>query len=107
ADGEACNVYKELIYKVCINDKIIDNLFIRNRRPGDKYFYKGHHRRLKELLREAGVPIRERETLPLICDGDGILWVPGLPPRDGETPDGDDKGYLILTYSKHGKADEK
>ncbi len=41
-------------------------------RPG------GPARTLKNLLREAGVPVRERSRMPLLFDGSRLAWAPGL-----------------------------
>jgi tRNA(Ile)-lysidine synthase len=54
-------------------------LTIRPRRPGDRYGGKGH-RKLKKLLLNARVPAARRAGLPLVADGDSVIWAPGLPP---------------------------
>jgi len=35
-------------------------------------------RTLKNLFQEAGVPPWERERLPMLFNGDDLVWVPGL-----------------------------
>ena len=30
---------------------------------------------LKKLFNELSVPVEERDTLPVLCDDDGIVWV--------------------------------
>ncbi len=95
------NIYKELIYKIRINDKIINNLFVRNRKESDVYFIRSHHRKLKKLMCDAKIPVRKRDILPVVCDGEGILWVPGFPARDGTFgADG-----IIITYSEFREED--
>jgi tRNA(Ile)-lysidine synthase len=54
-------------------------LTIRPRRPGDRYGGKGH-RKLKKLLQNARMPAALRAGLPLVADGDTVIWAPGLPP---------------------------
>ena len=38
-------------------------------------------RKLKKLLCDLKIP--DRDTLPVFCDGNGILFVPGVGARDG------------------------
>jgi tRNA(Ile)-lysidine synthase len=56
-------------------------LIVRNRRPGDRYRPLGApgSKKLKELLRAKGVPLAERDTLPVFVSAGRIVWVPGLP----------------------------
>ena len=35
-------------------------------------------RTLKNLFQEAGIPAWQRDRLPLLCDGDALVWAPGL-----------------------------
>lgn len=78
-DGE--NIYKKSIYATIGFDKIKGTLIVRNRRAGDTIALGGMKRRLKKLLCDKKVPDRDR--LPVICDGDGVLLVPGIGVRDG------------------------
>ncbi|MBQ9115877.1 MAG: tRNA lysidine(34) synthetase TilS [Clostridia bacterium] len=55
----------------------------RSRLPGDKYLRGGMHRAVRKELNAIGYPAEKRALLPNLCDGDGIFWIPGLPPRDG------------------------
>ena len=48
----------------------------RTRREGDRIFLRGMHRKLRRLQNEAGLSPRQRRTLPLLCDGEGVLWAP-------------------------------
>jgi tRNA(Ile)-lysidine synthase len=57
-------------------------LFIRYRRAGDSYFYGGMTHKLKKLFNDKKMPLKERETLPILCDEKGIVWVPGFSVRD-------------------------
>lgn len=96
--GLGNEIYNKLIYKIAINDKIKDNLFVRSRRDGDVYFIRSHHRKLKKLLCDSGVPVWERDSLPVVCDGDGIVWVPGFPPRDGLAAKDNNETRVLITY---------
>ncbi len=56
-------------------------LLVRNRRPGDLYRPLGApgRKKLKEVLREKGVPAADRDRLPVFVSGGEIVWAPGLP----------------------------
>lgn len=57
------------------------SLIVRSRLPGDKYRPLGAPgtKKLKEILRAKGIPLAERDRLPVFLSGDKIVWVPGLP----------------------------
>ena len=46
-----------------------------------------------------------REEGPVVCDGEGIVWVPGFPVRDGLSAKDEKDAELIITYSKLKEAD--
>ena len=106
ADGEVDpNIYKPLIYKILKNDKIKNRLFIRSRKEGDAYRFGSHTRRLKKLLCDAKIPREKRERLPVFCDGEGIVWVPGFPVRDGLSAKDEKEDAVIITYRVIGEDD--
>lgn len=51
---------------------------LRNFREGDRMVWKGDNRKLKEFFEEWGIPREWRRALPILCDANKILWVPGL-----------------------------
>jgi tRNA(Ile)-lysidine synthase len=57
-------------------------LTIRNRQPGDRFWPLGlpGPKKLKEFLIDLKVPRAARDSLPLVCDRDGIIWVAGTRP---------------------------
>ncbi len=65
------------------------DLYWRTRRNGDRLLRGGMHRELKGLLAEAELPPSRRRTLPLLCDREGILWIPFVGARDGADAEGD------------------
>ncbi len=92
------NIYKYLIKTVLNNDKIIGSLYVRNRRDGDVYFIGGHHKKVKKLFCDNKIPSSARDKLPLVCDDEGILWIPGFPARDGTVFKGEGKAVKIEYY---------
>ena len=82
------NIYKKSI-SVSLNfDKMKDALQIRARENGDLYRYGGMTRRVKTLFSDRKIPPELRPSVPVLADGDGVVWIPGFPPRDGLRWDG-------------------
>jgi tRNA(Ile)-lysidine synthase len=61
-------------------DRVRFPLVLRGRRPGDRFSPLGldGHKRLKDFLIDEKVPYYDRETLPLLCDRERIVWVVGV-----------------------------
>lgn len=57
-----------------------DELIVRARRPGDRIRPRGldGSKSLQDLFVDAKVPRRLREAHPVVCEGERIVWVPGL-----------------------------
>ena len=72
------NIYKISIQARVPSDIIRDGICVRNKRDGDSYFYGGINRKLKKLFNDAEIPKERRNDVPVICDEEGILWVPGF-----------------------------
>ncbi|MCR4655043.1 MAG: tRNA lysidine(34) synthetase TilS [Lachnospiraceae bacterium] len=60
-------------------DKIKTGLCLRSRKSGDKIAIDGdlHTQSLKKYLINEKVPANERDSLPLIADGNNIVWIIG------------------------------
>lgn len=74
---------------------------IRSREPGDTFRPLGApgSKKLKAWFIDRGIPIRERNKLPLVLtDSKTIAWVPGLPPADDLKIKAKTKTALKLTY---------
>ena len=58
-------------------DKIVGELVVRTRLEGDKIRLKnrGHTKSLKKLFTECKIPLSIRNTLPVIADDEGVVWV--------------------------------
>lgn len=61
-------------------DKISDNIIIRRRQNGDKFEAAGRGvvKSLKKLFNEAAIPMRDRDSIRILADADGILWIEGF-----------------------------
>ncbi len=76
-----------LYTQTCINlqpkfDIMNDSLCWRPMQEGDRLLLRGMHRRLRRLYCESGLGARERREIPLLCDGEGVLWAPFVGLRD-------------------------
>lgn len=83
-------------------DIMKSSLFWRSYRAGDRLLQGGMHKKLRRLYGEAQIPIRWRARLPLLCDGEGIVWAPFVGGRDGLEMSGESYriGIKILSPSK-------
>ena len=66
----------------------------------------GVNRKLKKLLWELIPEVSMRNTLPLVCDEDGILWVPGTHSRTGSFGS-ENENTQIFFYVKNQDTDRK
>jgi len=81
--ARGANIYRLFINR-CLNfDKIIGWPHWRLRRAGDRILLGGHHRSVKKLRSAAGIPVTLRGRLPILCDEEGIVFLPGVGLRDG------------------------
>ena len=101
APGDANAEKPENIYKLSISvslnfDKIKGSLKVRVREPGDAYRFGGMTHRVKTLFSDRKLPLRERALLPVLEDKDGIVWIPGFPPRDGMRADQDSRALCVI-----------
>ena len=90
------NIYKLSIHTSLNSDKINHVLSARSRRDGDSYVFGGMTRKLKKLYNDRAVPHRVRAVTPVICDREGIVWVPGFKAADRVRTCG--KGTQIIYY---------
>lgn len=60
-------------------DAVGGNLVVRSRRPGDRLrpLGLGGEKKVQDILVDAKVPACERDGVPILCSGGGIVWVMG------------------------------
>ncbi|MBV9119974.1 MAG: tRNA lysidine(34) synthetase TilS, partial [Chloroflexi bacterium] len=53
---------------------------VRVRRPGDRFIPLGMRgfKKLQDFFVDEGIPAARRDCIPLVCDGDSIVWVAGM-----------------------------
>jgi len=99
SSGELTNISAQvynLSTSALINaDKIKGQLYARPRREGDRILIRGMHRSVKKLICEKAshVELSKRRSLPVICCGEEIVWVPFL-----DVADGYKGGILTIKY---------
>lgn len=70
------NINKKLLIIHAAFDKIEGNLVARNRKEGDVIRIGNMTKSVKKLFQEEKIPLRYRDSIPLICDDKGIIWIP-------------------------------
>lgn len=68
-------------YRKCFDyDEMKDVLNVRNRQDGDRFYPLGltGSKKLKDFFIDYKINRDERDRIPLICDGDEIMWVVGF-----------------------------
>lgn len=97
-NGIVYNLFTQDTFKF---DKIKGEIYFRNRLAGDKIRSCGVSKDVRKLFSEKKIPIEERESYPVVCDGNGILYIPFVACRDG-TPhtakDGNEKTIALAIY---------
>ena len=91
------NVYKLSIHRDLASATINGGLYVRSRQEGDAYRFGGVTHKLKKLFSDAKIPLEERSHIPVVLDGEGILWVAGFGVRDDGARNGEEKD-LTLYY---------
>lgn len=95
-DNFSSKVYKISIQRIIDFDIINGELFAREKRDGDLYVYGKMTRKLKKIFNDKDISPDERAKIPIICDGSGILWVPGFPVRDGGNKNPERKLFIAV-----------
>jgi len=91
-------VYKISIQQAIDFDIIKGELLVRSKRDGDSYVYGGMTHKLKKLFNDRAIPPEKRPLVPIICDAEGILWVPGFGVRGGGAKNSESKFYVAIAY---------
>ncbi len=58
-------------------DKLKGTLYVRARRASDRYTVRAKTRLVKDLFSARRIPQGIRHRYPLVCDEEGIVWIPG------------------------------
>lgn len=77
------NVYSFSITRAISSDIIRGEIYIRSRKDGDTVKYGGITRKIKKLFSDNKLSSLVKDRVPLLCDKQGVLWIPGLGSREG------------------------
>jgi tRNA(Ile)-lysidine synthase len=74
-------------------------LSVRHARPGDRMTtFGGHRRKLQDLYVDAKVDRALRARRPVVCDADGIIWVPALARSATGVVTAESRRFLRIVY---------
>ena len=100
-DKSFLNVYNFSIQAHISSDIIDGGLKMRFKSDGDAYKYNGITHKLKKVFNDRNIPPTERDFIPIICDSNGIVVVPGMSERDGaRSADSDNNVTLTFAYKE-------
>lgn len=105
-DKTCLNVYKISIQADISSAIIVGDLYLRPRCDGDTIYYGGMTRKVKKLFSDHKIPNSFKDSIPLLCDDNGVVWVPGLGVRDDGNKS-DSKLYVCLAIGKGVELSEK
>lgn len=91
-------------YKKCFDfDQVKNVLNVRNRREGDRFYPLGltGSKKLKDFFIDYKIDRDERDKMPLVCDGDEIMWIVGLRISEKYKITDETTRILEVTYNKH------
>ncbi len=100
-DKTSLNIYKKSILGDLSSAIISGSLSLRPKRDGDTVYYGGMTHKLKKLYNDRGIPASLRSSIPILCDGSGVLWVPGIASRDDGASKTEKRGpYVTLCLGR-------
>lgn len=76
-------------------NELKNTLTWRNRREGDVILLGKMHRQVRRLWAARGIPTEWRQALPLLCQGEEIVWAPFV----GMSDDLKEKNAKVVTTS--------
>lgn len=92
------NIYKLVTEKTFPSDRMNNGYYIRSKLDGDAYRFGGMTHKVKTMFADRKLTRRARRRLPILCDEDGILWIPGFDARDPR--DGNKKMIYVCYFIK-------
>ena len=105
-DKSYLNVYKISIQANLSSAIIRGNLYIRPKKDGDTVYYGGMTHKLKKLFCDSKIPPSKRGLIPILCDDNGVVWVPGFGVRDDGVKAEDKCNLYVLLGIKSENGEE-
>ncbi len=96
------NVYNLLLKNTADCDKIKGSLVVRTRKDGDSIRLSGRGctKSLKKLFNELKIPNEERESLPVVSDDEGVVFIHSVGIAERVKLDGNTKNTVTFKVSK-------
>lgn len=96
------DIPREVHVKAFDYERINQGLIIRSRQEGDRFKPLGSKgtKKLKDLFIDLKVDREKREQIPLVCDGDHIMWVVGYRISEDYKITKETKKILLVEYIK-------
>ncbi len=84
-------------------DKITGKILLRSRQSGDRFksAQRGVTKSLKKLFCEANIPLSQRESVPILADDAGPLFVQGFGVDARVAPDAASQKFLVVSEVKN------
>lgn len=95
--------YGNLAYTKCFDcDKIDESLVLRYRQQGDTIVVdsKGSRKKLKDYMIDEKIPMKERDSIPVLACGSEVIWVIGYRISEAFKITKETKRVLKITVSK-------
>ena len=79
-------------------DKIVGRVVVRSRKTGDTIRLKGRpNKQVRKLMNEMMIPDMQRDSYPLVCDDEGVVFIQGCGVAERVLPDDKTKKMIIIT----------
>lgn len=94
-------ISREKYIKYFDYDKITKNLNVRSRKKGDRFWPLGlvGSKKLKDFFIDYKIDREKRNQIPLVCDGDEIMWVVGYRISENYKITNETKKILVIEYN--------
>ena len=81
-------------------DKLSGGIILRNRKPGDliRPYGSSGEKKLKEYFIDKKIPREKRDRVPLVVQGDRVVWIIGMRTSQDFRADHDSKKILVLEW---------
>ena len=94
-----------LLTNSCLDyDTLSGEVFVRSRQNGDAYHPVSRGgKTLKKLFNEKNIPVYQRNSIPVLCDAEGIVMVSGFGCDERVKLTSDTQSILVFTTHKNFK----
>ena len=82
-------------------DKIVGEIYVRTRKTKDSIRADGITKSVKEFFINKKIPLSERASYPIVCDREGIIWVPEMCVADRVKITDETKNVLTVKIKKN------